>query len=790
MNIEGELVLPRDVQIVPVLELPPELRARIDATDEDFTVTRRRSRIPSNIVDRDGAELLANFRKPTRIVDAVLAYAGQRGLNPRSILEAAFPLLSRLVRARLLVAAESRQAKPIEAELELGSVVSGFRLIRCVRVLDDNEVFVARDEAGRFAAVKFYRSPGPQAMRALEREAANLDRVGKGRAPRVYGLVQAGSGLALVAEWVLGDDALAAAAALHGRRESRSEERLLALCVRVAEAFADVHEAGLLHGDVHPGNVVVERSGSVRLIDFGFARAIQDVNAQDVRGVPFYFDPEYAQAMRGNRSVACSCAAEQYSVAALLYQLWTGVHYLDWRLDRDQMLRQIAEEEPVALPSRGVAPWPALEKVLRRALSKSAGRRYPDVRSLSKALSALAPEAEARDRRAEAVDHGRNRGADWVERALARYDVGGEASASGLCKAPRASINYGAGGIAYALLRISQRRGDPHLLAMADLWSQKAYALATREGAFYNAEFGIEPASVGEISLFHSPAGLHCVRALVSAAQGDTGSRHRAVQAFIEHAGRANPGLDRGAALDAVLGEGSLLLGCAELIEAVPDSSVGERSAIHARAETLARDIREMFESGAIDSSEALRTLGIAHGWAGLLFVLLRWARASGRSPVAAVRTGLDRLAMLSEPRGAGLHWPVDCSGSTFRDGWCNGPAGFVMLYALAHEMLREPRYGEIAERAAISAWNSEIDHGTLCCGQAGIGYALLAAHRVTGTNHWLRRARVCARIAAADRSMPYLQDALYKGGLGAVMLAEDLKDPARAGMPLFEPMR
>src|SRR6266404_1757216 len=368
LSIDCELVLSPDVRIDPVLELSPDLRAKIDASDQDFTVTRRRARATSRVVDKDSAELLQKFRVPTRIVDAVLSFAGERGLHPESTLEQAYPVLSRLYRSRFLVPAHSDAARPIEGQLEPGDVVDGFRLIRCIQIFEDNEVFVARDDAGRYAAVKFYREPSPDQIAMLQGEAGLMGRAGGARAPQVLGLTQVGSGLALAAEWVFGDDALAAAESLRGRQGSRSDHPLLALCAEFAAAFADIHESGLLHGDVHPRNVLVEKSGTVRLIDFGLAREIDVPSDGNLRGgVPFYFDPEFARAQRDQAVVAASCLAVQYSVAALIYQMWTGVHYLDWSLEREAMLRQIVEAEPVPFQARRVPPWPELEQILRRA---------------------------------------------------------------------------------------------------------------------------------------------------------------------------------------------------------------------------------------------------------------------------------------------------------------------------------------------------------------------------------------------------------------------------------------
>ncbi|HWY73708.1 MAG TPA: lanthionine synthetase LanC family protein [Burkholderiaceae bacterium] len=789
MSIDGLLLLPDDVRIVPVLELPPEIRARIDASDDDYAITRSRSRLATSIVDRESAELLANFRQPVRIVDAIVAYAGRLGHNPEATLDAAYPVLSHLYRTRLLVPVDSDEAGRIDGELRAGDEFDGLRLLRRVQILDNNEVFLARDGAGRYAAVKFYRNADARVSQSLEREATLLRRAGA-RAPAVFGLSRVGSGIALVTEWISGAEALSAAAAFQGHGQERNEHAMLSLCVRIASAFADLHEAGLLHGDVHPRNILVEASGSVRLIDFGLAREIKTLSTDDARGgVPFYFEPEYAGALRQQQSTAPSPAGEQYAIAALLYQLWTGVHYLDWSLEREEMLRQIVEDDPVGFEARRVPAWPALEQVLRRALDKSAQRRFPDLRSLTDAMMGLLEQAQARDHR-----HRRRRPVRAVERglldrALDRYALGGEAFRDGLRQAPFASINYGAAGIAYALMRIAQRRLDPGLLAAADLWSQKAYALAPGEGAFYCAELQIERETVGAISLFHSASGLHCVRALVSAAQGDAASANCALQAFVEHSRRRCAAEEPTAAIDLTLGAGSLLLGCAELIESIPDLALFDLGCVRARGEEIAGELLALLRAEPIESAKDLRMLGIAHGWGGLLFAALRWARAMHREADIAVQARLQELAMLAEPHGAGLRWPVRHIDPLSTDGWCNGSAGHAMLFALAHQVFTESGFGEVAERAAISASLSESPLGTLCCGQGGIGYSLLALHRLTGSDVWLQRARTAARRASADRSKHFLPDALYKGAVGVALLVEDLANPASAAMPLFEPV-
>jgi eukaryotic-like serine/threonine-protein kinase len=375
---------------------------------------------------------------------------------------------------------------------------------------------------------------------------------------------------------------------------------------------------------------------------------------------------------------------------------------------------------------------------------------------------------------------------DLPHAALRRYALGGKLFRDGLVEAPVASINYGAGGIAYAIYRIARRRSDPILLTLADAWIQKTFALAWRGRAFYNSDLGIERRTVGNVSLFHSASGLHCVRALINIATRDSRRANRAIASFVAASRRPcdNP--------DLTLGKASLLLACAELIEAMTVPWCFDKENVRSRGEEIADDLLTLVRSQDIATSKSITALGIAHGWGGLIFALLRWTRATDKNADPVVAWKLDELASLAQPHRRGLRWPVYNSNASamFADGWCNGGAGHAMLFALAHHALPTKRFGEVAERAATSVWSSKMKLGDLCCGQGGIGYAMAALYRLTGSAVWLKRAHAAARRAAADRSKHFLRDALYKGAVGIAVLAEDLKQPETAAMPLFEPTR
>ncbi len=777
MSILGEVVLAADVEILPLSEVPEATRAAIPHAADDYAVSRPHSRSGSRIISSMSRDLLLEFRQPTRIVDAIVRFSKARGADPELTLDDAYPMLARFYRDALLVSPAQREAAPMASHLTEGLELFGVTLRRRVHALDDTEVFFGT-ASGRLFAVKALRA----GIDAAERE-ADATRRAQPRAPEIAGVHASEGAGVIVSEWVLGEDASAAAAAVRRVGEARRESALLSLCCDVAEAIAQLHAAGVVHGDVNPSNVLIESTGRARVIDFGFAHVSEGTGPPAVRGgVVSFFEPELASAVLRGDSFPATLAGEQYSLGALLYLMWTGVPYVDWSLERAKTFRQIVESPPIPFARRQVPSWPALEAVLFRALAKSPAERFASCADLAAELSALLPAARARDEEAaRTAKPARDLTRELTRNLLERVGVGGSALRGLPASPPYASVNYGAAGIAYALYKLSIARDDAELLAAADVWARKAEILAGDDLAFRGHEGEITEESAGKAALFHAPPGLHAVRALVGLAFGEPTRAAPALEDFLT-ASRV-PSDKR----DLTTGKASLLLGCSELLDAM-DASSCDTTGLVARGDELRDELRRLVAASDFATDEAVPYLGIAHGWAGLLFALLRWSQARGQS-AEPYRAKLDELAGLREPHGAGMRWPIHNRTAlqpSYMDGWCNGAAGHALLWALAHERLGVAEYAVHAARAATSAWSSRARHGTICCGLAGIGYACAAVHRVTGDPAWLTRARLAARRACEDRSEPKYVDSLYKGALGATLLYLEL-DAGRPATPFLE---
>jgi hypothetical protein len=197
--------------------------------------------------------------------------------------------------------------------------IGGYRLLGPLGSGGMGTVYRAVDGDGRTVALKLlhpHLGSDPDARERLSREVANLRRVRHPGIARVLDAEIDSSEAFLVTELVDGVD-LARHLAGHGPLLG---DDLTAFAERLREALDAVHQAGVLHRDLSPGNVMMTADGPV-LIDFGIAQAVEDPRVTStglVTGTPGYLAPELLEG--GQPSVA----GDWWGWAALLTFAATG----------------------------------------------------------------------------------------------------------------------------------------------------------------------------------------------------------------------------------------------------------------------------------------------------------------------------------------------------------------------------------------------------------------------------------------------------------------------------------
>jgi WD40 repeat protein len=133
-----------------------------------------------------------------------------------------------------------------------------------------------------------------------------------------------------------------------------------------------IHQAGLVHRDVKPENVMITRSGRVVVMDFGIAKGLAEARTGTVAGTPAYMAPEQ------ERGEGVDARADVFSAGVVLAEMTApeGIREREARL----AVRLGVREEPPRLPE---TPWRA---VLERAVARSPKERFASAAVLARAL--------------------------------------------------------------------------------------------------------------------------------------------------------------------------------------------------------------------------------------------------------------------------------------------------------------------------------------------------------------------------------------------------------------------
>ena len=275
------------------------------------------------------------------------------------------------------------------SDQRIGTEIAGYRVLEVVGRGGMGVVYLAEQASPRRkVALKVLSSELAGDPSFRERFIRESDAAASIEHPNIVPIHQAGEqdGVLFIAmRYVEGTDLRS----LLDREGRLPAERAASIVTQVAAALDAAHEAGLVHRDVKPGNVLIGRGDHAYLTDFGLIKRSESGTALtrtgQFMGTVDYVAPEQI------RGEPVDGRADVYSLGCLLYESLTGEPPFPSDLDVTGLYAHLEQPPPKVTTSRPDLP-PAIDAVVAKAMAKRPGERYATAGELaSAARDALGP---------------------------------------------------------------------------------------------------------------------------------------------------------------------------------------------------------------------------------------------------------------------------------------------------------------------------------------------------------------------------------------------------------------
>jgi CheY-like chemotaxis protein len=261
----------------------------------------------------------------------------------------------------------------------INSIVDAFQVLSLLGAGGMGQVLEAEDRVlGRRVALKVaHRNVDPSWLR---QEARALASVRHPSLLQVYGFGTSGGLDYLVLERIFGVDLGSFIARRTDAGEPLAIADALDILLRIAEALAEIHSAGLVHFDMKPSNVMLAPKGRVVLMDFGLARAESAVERlRTLQGTPTYMAPEVIRAAVDPR---LAFLVDAYALGVLAFELFTGTAPFGGPT-LDQVLQQHLKEPAPRLSTKRTDIPRKLDALVAELLAKDPLERPPSLESVA-----------------------------------------------------------------------------------------------------------------------------------------------------------------------------------------------------------------------------------------------------------------------------------------------------------------------------------------------------------------------------------------------------------------------
>jgi len=278
--------------------------------------------------------------------------------------------------------------------------VSHYKILDQIGTGGLGDVYRARDmKLGRTVAIKAVGDDigaDPAARQSLAADARAAARLSHPNLATLFDVVDDENGLSLVFDYVPGEPLRTAIA---GR--PLNPRRAVDLAIQIADALADAHAEGVVHGDLKPDNIIITPKGAAKILDTGLWRwtrggaarkaALRQtaVDPATLTGTLAYLSPEQASGRDPGPE------SDIFSLGAILFEMLTGRPAFTGA-DAHALISKIGQSGRPSVTVVNRALPGELDAILARAMAKNAGDRYESMATMAAELRSVAAILEVR----------------------------------------------------------------------------------------------------------------------------------------------------------------------------------------------------------------------------------------------------------------------------------------------------------------------------------------------------------------------------------------------------------